>query len=340
MMVNLSKPFCIIIIICLMYSCKFDNLYYSNSNTAKIKLNIDWHETSINPNGISTYIFDHVSGNMIGNVIISHDPKFVNLNLPEGLYDILVINDTEDELEYICFKDIDHLSDFTAMIHTFDNDNSLSSPLQPTNQYALGCNKVAYGILHKLQVDKQEIEYYKNIPSKNQYTALKQFNIKLNQITELLDIEITITNINSAARAPECYITNMASGYNFYSDEKAYDLITRKFTLNNRTIDSKNTKIGKISNQLISFGPHHDTSHDTCTLINQHRLIMNFPLTNNRSHQIEIQLNNIMDITHNGIKYINKIRAAIELPESIGNGEGVFNPDIGDWDDIEIGCPI
>ena len=60
---------------------------------------------------------------------------------------------------------------------------------------------------------------------------------------------------------------------------------------------------------------------------------MNFILINGETHTITLNVKDLIKTSHDGTQSVHKIQAEITLPEAIGNGDGVFNPDIEEWAD-------
>ena len=79
-------------------SCNRDRLYYAMEEQGFVRLNVNWQPTQLNPNGMSVYVFDHENGKAIGKCQISSDPNTMDIALPVGKFDLLVINNTEEEL--------------------------------------------------------------------------------------------------------------------------------------------------------------------------------------------------------------------------------------------------
>ena len=74
--------------------------------------------------------------------------------------------------------------------------------------------------------------------------------------------------------------------------------------------------------------------------VNKHRLVMHFVLVNGETHTVTLDVHDLMKTSHDGLQRVHQIRAEITLPEAIGNGEGVFNPNIEAWEEVETGLPI
>ena len=82
-------------------SCDRDNLFYATEEQGFVRLNINWEPSQLEPNGTSAYVFDNESGKAVCECLISSDPNTIDIPLYPGKYDIMVINNTEEELASI-----------------------------------------------------------------------------------------------------------------------------------------------------------------------------------------------------------------------------------------------
>ena len=97
-------------------SCNRDRLYYAMEEQGFVRLNVNWQPTQLNPNGMSVYVFDHENGKAIGKCQISSDPNTMDIALPVGKFDLLVINNTEEELATLNFTGTTNLATFKACL--------------------------------------------------------------------------------------------------------------------------------------------------------------------------------------------------------------------------------
>ena len=317
-------------------SCKRDPLYYSMGNSAAVQFNIDWESSLLEPNGVSAYSYDKESGNIIIDGTVSSNPNRLSIAYPVGKYDCVILNDTEYELSNIYFADRDNIKTFKILTKVESTPHYSSLSRIPGVGYATETDVIARRVSSDIEITKQDIQYFLSKPDIKDFTTSKKVDISPARITELIDIEIFVKNITSAAGAPRSHLTNMSIGYWPGLNKKHQALLTLEFVLNNREMRSDNSNDGIISKQLISFGPHTTKSKFT----NQHKLIMHFVLINGEDHIVELDVNNLIESSHDGVQNIHKIRSEIELPLVIGDGGGAFDPNIEDWEDVEIELPI
>ena len=195
---------------------------------------------------------------------------------------------------------------------------------------------MASSLISNIVITKQDVDYYLQRPSDNK--LYKEYFTIPQRVTELFDIEMTVLNLNSAAGAPRTHLTDVSGGHIFSSKQKHSSLITHEFVLNNRTF-LPNNKDGKISKVLVTFGPNTITKSN---FVNNHLLKMHFVLLDNQTHIYNVPLNDIIKTTHDGVQTVHIVRSTVELPEVMdpGQGGGLFNPDIEEWDDITIPMPV
>lgn len=337
-MKTINKILCFSLAI-ILFSCHRDRLYYATEEVAIIRFNIDWSKANLNPNGTSAYIFDANSGNAVCECQVSNSADFIDVALPVGVYDVFIVNDTEEELININFADTENLSIFKSLIATKEDSRYKikTTKAEPQSQlYTTECSIKASTISRGIVVTPTDIQYAKERPQATISEVARHINIEPTRTTELFDIEVVVNNLTSANGAPRSLLTDVAQGNYVGLPVKYEGLVTHEFVLNNRVIDPINKKNGKISKTFTSFGPIMTDDG----LANRHFLVMDFILINGEKHLVEVDVTDLIETTHNDVNYIHTIRLEITLPVVIGNGDGAFNPDVEDWEDAEVELPI
>lgn len=333
----IPRSLCALIFTILLISCQRDHLYYATEEKAIVRFHVDWKPSQLEPNGVSAFIFDHNSGKIIGQNQISNNPNQIDIALPVGKYDVVLHNNTEYELNNINFRDITSLASFKALIVSSTESKYKSIQSTQLSKYTTETDVLAHSLIKAIEITPQEVKYYPERPDNGYFEVSKEIQVAPQRITETIDIEVYVKNITSAAGAPCSQLTNMSSGYWFGEGNKYEELVTHEFILNSRMIDPENPKNGTIRKKFVAFGPHRSKQDKP---IQAHQLIMNFTLTNGKKYQVEAYVKDKISVSHNGVNYVNTLRLEIELPESIGNGGGAFDPDVEDWDDVEVELPV
>ena len=319
-------------------SCNRDKLYYATEKRGFIRLNINWKPSQLEPNGISAYVFDSESGNSVCKCLISNDPNTIDIPLYPGKFDIMVINNTEEELTAIDFVDIENLNTFKAVISANKEAKyaNLSSQAEDHDSYLTECDILANALAKSIEIKPKDIYYYTGKPENGVHEINKTIEVSPERQTELIDIEVKVMNITAAAGAPRSHLTAMCEGINLGKTTKFGHNITHEFVLNNKRVDPDNYKLATITKTLVTFGP--EKINNQC--INNHQLVMYFILVNGETYTVSLDVKDLLETSHDGIQTVHKIRAEITLPETIGNGDGVFQPDIEEWEEVEAELPI
>ena len=249
-------------------------------------------------------------------------------------------NDTDRVLAAINFTDIDNLSTFKACLAANEEPlySSLLSKAEGTTRsaYLTECDILASALAKEIEISPRDTHYFKEKPAAGAYEISRTVEVIPERRTELIDIEIKVTNITSAAGAPRSHLTAMCEGVNMETASKYGNSVTHEFVLNNKRMEPDNHKVGTISKKLVSFGPEQE--NDAC--VNRHQLVMHFVLVNGETHTVTLDVRDLIKTSHDETQRVHKIRAEITLPEAIGNGDGVFDPDIEEWEEIETELPI
>ena len=325
-------------------SCQMDPLYYATDEKAYVRLNVDWNKTELNPNGLTLYVFDSYTGSKVNGTRISSNPRQIDFALGVGKYNVVIHNDTEYELENINFENINSFSTFKAAVETTTESKYKSLASKATTsfstRYTTESDILATAIVKEIEIFPTEIEYYPDKPEAGQYEIVREIDATPKRVTEIVDIQVYVKNITSAAGAPRTHLSNMAASYMMGLDRKEDDVVTHEFVLNNRQIDPENSANGTIRKELVSFGPLFLGSGFRYIPM----LKMNFVLVNEEEHYVEVDLSKEITTVFDGVQNVHIIRLEVELPVVEGDHEekpqGGFNPDIEEWENIEVDLPI
>ena len=153
------------------FSCNRDGLYYATEEQGFVRLNVNWQPAQLEPNGMSVYVFDHENGKAIGKRQICSDPNTMDLTLPVGKFDLLVVNNTEEELAALSFTGTDNLATFKACLAAKEEalySNLLSKAEGATRSvYLTESDILASALFREIEVTPQDIHYFKERPRRD-----------------------------------------------------------------------------------------------------------------------------------------------------------------------------
>lgn len=314
----------------LLNSCRRDDLYYATNDRATVRIEADWEPARLTPNGVSAYVFDR-DGNAFGPVVQSSNPGKVDLSLPEGSYQVILLNNTFAEYRNVECAGADKLSTFALMASVVSPNFTLKSDTR-TDIFVGVPDTVAGSVVRNIEIDHKMIEYFRQKPQGQQTTPAVVLPTTPERMISVADIKVHVKGLKYAAGAPRTHLKNLSTGYYPDSGKAHPGCICHEFVLNDRRFDPGSTRDGTIGKELATFGLHE--SDDIQYLLN-----MEFVLINGEKYPITLDVTDGLRVTQD-VHEIIHIEAEIELPEVIGNGDGAFDPNLEEWDDIEIDIPM
>ena len=180
-------------------SCDRDNLFYATEEQGFVRLNINWEPSQLEPNGTSAYVFDNESGKAVCECLISSDPNTIDIPLYPGKYDIMVINNTEEELASIDFTGIENLHTFNAVISANKEQKyaNLLSKAEDNNSYLTACDILARALVKAIEITPKDIHYYKEKPATGEHEVSQTIEVTPERQTELIDIEVKVMKVRA-----------------------------------------------------------------------------------------------------------------------------------------------
>ena len=312
-------------------SCRRDDLYYATNDRVAIRIEADWSPAHLTPNGASAFVFD-ARGSSVGEIVQSNDHRKIDLSLPEGNYTVVVVNNSLAEYRNVVASDAGQLKTFALMARTV-SPNFASVSGTRSKIFVGEPDTVAGSVVRNIAIDHKMIEYYRKRPQGVAPAPAATFATTPKRLISVADIEIHVKGLKYAGGAPRTHLRNFTGGRLIDSDRPSEQHVNHEFVLNNRRFDAGSIYDGTISKQLATFGLHGDPS--TRYLLN-----MEFVLINGEKYPIELDLTDRIEVIDASPHTILRIRASIELPEVIGNGSGAFDPDLEEWEDINVDIPM
>ncbi|MGL5636127.1 MAG: DUF5119 domain-containing protein [Bacteroidales bacterium] len=315
-------------------ACEMDQLFFATNERSVIRLNVDWSSSRLSPNGATVYVFDQ-KGQKFEDYLIFNNPNQLDISLPKGSYQLLVFNNTHSELNNVEIVNDNSISSFEfrskEMIPKFSEESK-----DVNEKFVSEPDTMAISFIEDVEITSEMIQYYPYKPDVNGYKVANEYNLKTKRIISVADIKVHVLGLKYAAGAPISYLRNMSASYLLDKRSTSNQIVTHQFILNNRKFDEGSNENGTIRKQLTTFGLlTADSKNDQ-----KYYLTMNFILINGESYPIHLDItNNIKSIQD--IHTIHSIDLEVSLPEVIGEQQGgAFNPDLEEWEDVEIELPV
>lgn len=320
----LTNQILYVLLLLLNCACCFDDLYYSTDTNCHIRLKVDWSKVDTRLNGASVYVY-HYDGLLFQALPPSADPYKLDLALPKGKYHLVVHNNTPYELPNLNFTGKEHGETFrVSPVENRDTKYNLRSVLEP--------DVIGLAHLYDLEVTETMIDYFPYQPGSWENRNYKEFDLIAEPGLVEMEVVVHVKRLNSAAGAPPSELQNMAGGLMMLTKDRFDEGVDQHFILNERKFDAGSTTDGTISKTIKSFGLR-ENQQET------YKLLMNFKLVNGDLHPILIDVTNKIEQLAD-LKY--RIQVSCSLPDvpGVGEGDSGFDPDVEDWDNIEVDVPM
>ena len=336
----LMKCFLMVALIsCAFSSCVMDHLYYASSKRALVRLHVDWTKSGLSPNGVSAYVYNGAENEFV-DVYINSNPNVIDVNLPEGKYDIVVFNNTISELPHVELGGMDKRSTF----HIYAKDAGYESVVQNASNSNMRLvknpNIVAAATICNVEITEQMVEYYPEIPNQEYEQEVSvQYNVTPMHIVPVAEVKVHVKGLIYALSAPKALLRGVSGGYSFFNEATIPEQVMHEFVLNNRVFLNNDKVDGVISKEFDLFGLH-------ANAMKAHRyyLDMRFILIDKSELFLSVDVTDKIEEIFTGIRKQIKINVDIELPETGGSGgedgDGSFDPSLDPWEDIDVVLPM
>lgn len=315
-------------ICCVSQSCQFDHLYYSVNEQANIRLSIDWRNTKLSPNGVSVVIY-RKDGSLFKRLPPFAQRDEIDVTLPIGEFDLVLYNNSDLEHENISFDNIEYIHLFKAQgIRKHSSFGSISSDTVISEPDTL-----AVSIVRSIKINKDSFQIYNDKPKFDLKTIYDTINCVPQRVTSLIEVQVDVKGLNYAVDAPLAFLTCLSKGYSFESGEVLQERVIQKFLLNKRFFYGMERDNGVITQTINSFGLITNRKQNCF-------LSIYFTLLNGEKYPVNIDVSNLIQKI-DGYQPKLLIKVAVELPKVKGNVEdGIFNPDVEEWDDVVVEIPM
>ncbi len=333
--------FVVIVSLVAMYACEHHHLYYSSSETVEVIINIDWTQSDIsNPNGVTAIAY-YDSGELYRQFSPFSTTSQIKLTLPEGVFDVVLYNNTNSEFEYINFE---ATSDFSTAIanttsktsvRTLDGDDVGKDVVNDPELFASA-------VVHDIEVTTGMLEYYYSQPELYYSNYETEYYVSMLRRTVQVFIYVDVDDICYAGAAPYTLFKHFAGGFLLGLEQADERQVIQEFVLNSVVYDDDTKQNGRIMKEFTSFGKVTDPDADYCVDID-------FMLLDGEYERYIFDVTDQVEIEYNseGIPYID-IYLSLTLPyaegesldDSYSDSSAGLGTDVEPWDNIGATVPL
>ena len=207
-------------------SCELDHLYYQTVSRDKVQFDIDWSKTNFAPeskgfdednqlNGVTIFAFDSATHKLVKELPPDANWQSPVVRLAPGTYDMILINDSREELPSIRFDMESPFEEFSAYTHA-------------DTVYANQPEYLAVSAVRNISFHPEKTEYDHDMPEGyyRDYIAQKISTVQ-KAVTRRINVKVYVKGMNYCKGMQRSYITGLA---------KSVNLVTRKPSSVRRTL--------------------------------------------------------------------------------------------------------
>ena len=320
-------------------SCELDHLYYQTVSRDKVQFDIDWSKTNFAPeskgydednklNGVTIFAFDSATHKLVTELPPDANWQSPVVRLAPGTYDMILINDSREELPSIRFDMESPFEEFSAYTHA-------------DTVYANQPEYLAVSAVRNISFHPEKTEYDHDMPEGyyRDYIAQKISTVQ-KAVTKRINVKVYVKGMNYCKGMQRSYITGLAKSVNLVTRKPSEDDAVYGFNLVNREFRSSDYTEAVLTQSLNCFG----FNEAKFGAGDKFELIINFVLVDNsvhtvtadvteqfeqwyEEHKIDLNLDLDLDID---------LDIEVELPPTVEDPEetGGMGPETIPWNDI------
>lgn len=321
----------------MLMSCQRDHLYYETVGRDKVQINIDWSKTDFVPeskgydeenqlNGVTIFAFDSASHRLVRE--LPPDPNWQSpvLRLDPGTYDLVLINDSRDELPSIRFDMEQSFEDFSAYTHA-------------DTIYADQPEYLAVSAVRNVSFKPETIEYYHDMPEGyyRDYVA-REINTVQQAVTKRVNVKVYVKGMNFCKGMQKSYITGLAKSVNLVTRKPSEEEVVYGFNLVNREFRSSDNTEAMLTESFNCFG----FNEKKMGMDDKFELTINFVLIDNTVHSVNADVTEQFEEWYEehkgdvGLDLDIDVNMEVDLPPAAEDPENVegLAPETIPWNDI------
>ena len=320
-------------------SCELDHLYYQTVSRDKVQFDIDWSKTNFAPeskgfdednqlNGVTIFAFDSATHKLVKELPPDANWQSPVVRLAPGTYDMILINDSREELPSIRFDMESPFEEFSAYTHadTIYTDQPEYLAVSAVRNVSFTCGQKEY---HYDMPD----EYYTD-------DVTRELNTVQKAVTKRINVKVYVRGMNYCKGMQKSYITGLAKSVNLVTRQPSWEEAVYGFNLVNREFRGSDYTEAVLTQSFTCFG----FNEKKIGKDDKFELTINFVLVDNtvhtvkadvteqfeewyEEHKIDVGLDLDLDID---------VAMEVELPPAVENPEDVegLAPETVPWNDI------
>lgn len=262
-------------------SCERDHLFYETLERPTVVLDVDWSRTAFWPeskaydtrnvlNGVTIFAFDSATHRMVRELPPDANWQSPRLNLDPGTYDLVVINDSRQELPTIFFNMEERFQYFTASVKS-------------DTVYTDHPDYLAVSSVRNLRIQPPLTHYYPDRPDEyyEDFVA-RQVSTVQHAVTKRINIRVYVKGMNYCKGMLPSYMSGLSRSVNLSTRKASKHQAVFAFNLVNREFRDNSYTEALLTQSFNSFG----FNEDNLLSGTKFKLTINFVLVDNSIHTV------------------------------------------------------
>lgn len=249
----------------LLSGCELRVIDYDYIDTAEVNIITDWSHSGLtaHPNG-HTVIFFPQDGSA-PTTKLSHSDS-ITVNLPLGMYDVIVFNETFEDFDYITFINRTSFHDIAAICgssdivrsgyEVFDEPDLLASATIPGFEVTEHMVSQTRAITRTRTKTKTKTKTKSDVTDDELYFSPGlTWTVQPTPLVYEVNVKVSVTGLDKV-NSSGSFITGFSYGVYLWDGTPLSTSVTHKLTYTERTFNPGSTTDGELVGHFYSFGLH------------------------------------------------------------------------------------
>ena len=316
----------------LLTSCEHKELCYDHSHEGYSRIFVDWKGFPESPTGMSVLAYPCLGGEP--KIKLTNETHYADLNISDGMYHIMVFNQSYSEFTTIVFREMEAYK--TATAHAVDRGKSWYSRAED-ERVVHDIEYLGSGTLEDIEVDNQKLHKQLSARSDDSRLIVEKGTIHPGLRTVNIKVTVYVKGIQNL-RSVRGSLDGLAGGCTLSDGKPIGEKVTHLLEKWNLKIDEKDPTRGQLIGTISTFGlpkGHHELSEENTlklsTLLIDDKTIMDFSFEVGERFEVNTEIGLELDLKVG----TDADDGPIKLPDVKPIDGGGFDVNIDDWGDVE-----
>lgn len=230
--------------------CEHKDLCFEHPHLVPVRVDAVWNQFCEYPMGMTVVFFPQDGTEAI--TVQSHNPDRASVNLPVNRYDVLVFNETMNELGSINFRNMERLE--TAEAYAYKMYSQMRMKRAVNEPMVVDPERLGIALHRDYEVTEEMLERYRYQKEAGLPIEENVLTVYPKNVIYIVDVKVHVRGIYNV-RSVKSSLSGMSEGYMFDSGERTTSHVMHQLT-NWQTVSTSATdrSEGYLHATCLSFG--------------------------------------------------------------------------------------